>query len=129
MSIGKLIGRGMFVALLAIGPAGGVFAASGHAHDQAAKSELTLNKGAKWQTDAALRQGMAALRGDLAAALPDIHHGRFTAAQYDALATRVEGHVEYLVTNCKPTPEADEQLHVVLGDRKSTRLNSSHYCA
>jgi hypothetical protein len=86
-------------------------AAEGHSHGHAPAglSELKLDHGRKWQTDAALRQGMAEIR----AALDAVHVGRLG---YDGLAKAVEGQIEFMVANCKLPPEADQQLHLVLGE-------------
>lgn len=101
---------------IALGLAGGAQAASQHAHDGhgGTKMEMTLNNGQKWQTDEALRRGMGDIRTALAAALPRIHEGRFTAAEFSALADRVQTHVDDIVANCKLSEEADLQLHVAL---------------
>lgn len=92
------------------------WAAEGHSHGAAAGhlSELTLNAGAKWQTDAPLRQGMDAIRHEMAAALPDIHHGRQSPEAFRGLAEKVHHQVEFMLTNCKLPPETDAQLHLVL---------------
>ena len=88
--------------------------------DPAGKSlyriELTLDHGRKWATDEALRRGMGEMRQSVAAALPKIHHDQFTAAEYERLAADIEGQIDYVTANCKLSPEADMQLHVVLGE-------------
>lgn len=114
MSMHRLI-TGTFVALgLTLATAAGAKAEDAHSHEGADGTELVLNNGAKWETDDPLRTGMAGLRDDIAAALPQIHDGAFTPAQYVELAGKVDGRIQYLVENCKLSPEADEQLHVVL---------------
>ena len=91
-----------------------------HAHGDAAAplvSRLELDKnGQRWPTDASLRAGMADIRAAFDADHPAIHAGRQTDAQYDALAGRIEGHVNTIVAQCKLPPEADAQLHYVVGD-------------
>ena len=96
--------------LLAAAPA---TAADSHRHDTHT-AVLQLDQGARWQTDAALRTGMEAIRDALARAIPQVHAGRFDAAQYRALAEGVEGQVAYIVQNCKLKPEADEVLHAII---------------
>lgn len=96
--------------LLSTSPA---VAADSHRHDNHA-AVLQLDHGARWQTDAALRTGMEAIRDALARAIPQVHAGRFDAAQYRALAEGVEGQVGYIVQNCKLKPEADEVLHAII---------------
>lgn len=114
MSMHRLI-TGTVVALgLTMVAAAGALAEDAHSHDAAAATELVLDNGAKWETDEPLRHGMAGMRDDMAAALPKIHDGAFTPADYSELAGKVDGRIQYLVENCKLSPEADEQLHVVL---------------
>lgn len=115
MSMHGLFTGGLLALGLAIGTAAGALAADTHSHEGAgAGVELVLNDGARWETDDALRQGMIDIRNAMAAALPRIHDGEFISAEYVELADKVDGRIEYLVENCKLTPEADEQLHVVL---------------
>lgn len=110
-----------FTALLALGmltfavPVAN--AAGSHSHDghAAATYELRLNDGKKWETDASLRTGMTNIRGAMAEALPAIHDATLPVAGYQALARRIEGEINYMVENCDLSPEADEQLHAVLG--------------
>lgn len=89
-------------------------AADGH-DDHGDAATLKLDHGRKWQTDAPLRKGMEGIREDLAAVLPAIRKGTLPAKQYDLLASKINGHVGYVVKNCKLAPEADAQLHIVLG--------------
>lgn len=114
MSMHRLIAGSLVALGLALGAAPGALAEDAHSHDAAGAAELVLDHGAKWQTDEALRTGMAGLRDDVAAALPQIHDGAFTPAQYAELAGKIDGRIQYIVENCKLSPEADEQLHVVL---------------
>jgi hypothetical protein len=107
-------------ALIALGLTAGLFgpalaaAPQGHESHGASAIELRLNNGQKWQTDEALRTGMSRIRDALDAALPLIHAGRYGAAEFSALADRVQEQVDYVVANCKLPEEADLQLHVAL---------------
>ena len=88
-----------------------------HAHETtAAPTQLTLNEGRQWETDAALRSGMDNIRATLAASLHDIEHQRLSAKKYGALAARVESEVTKIVAHCKLSPEADAQLHLVIAE-------------
>ena len=98
---------------LAAGFSGAVSAAAPHGHDGHVM-ELTLNNGHKWQTDEALRTGMTRIRAALDAALPMIHAGRYSAAEFSALGDQVQEQVDSIVANCKLPEEADLQLHVAL---------------
>ena len=53
---------------------------------------------------------MESIRGALAQVLPDVHGGRYSAAQYQALGDSVEQQVGYIVQNCKLEPAAYEVL-------------------
>jgi hypothetical protein len=97
------------------GPALAAKDAHEHGHG-AQEAKLVLDHGKKWQTDEALRKGMDAIRGALAADLKAIHANKATPQQYKALAKRVEGEVAGIVQNCKLEPEADAQLHLVVAE-------------
>jgi hypothetical protein len=105
-------------ALLAVSGA----AAAEHKHDHdhgpagGAKPQLTLDHGKKWPTDASLRQGMEQIREQVNAALPAIHAGKMSNAQYDALAKKVNDEVAGIIAACKLPAEADAQLHIVIAD-------------
>lgn len=104
---------------LAVGIAGAAAAAEPHSHGGHAAApglELTLDHGRKWHTDEALRRGMAEMRRQAAASLPLIHERRFVAADYERLAAGIESQIDYVTANCKLSPEADMQLHVVLAE-------------
>lgn len=93
--------------------------AAEHEHDHGhggAKAQLMLDQGRKWPTDAPLRQGMEEIRRQMAAALPAIHGGKMTTAQYDALGRQVHTGIAAMIASCKLAPEADAQLHIVIGD-------------
>jgi hypothetical protein len=88
-----------------------------HAHEtHAAPTQLTLNEGKQWETDAALRSGMENIRATMAASLHDIEYNRLSPKKYAALAARVEAEVTKIVAHCKLSPEADAQLHLVIAD-------------
>ncbi|GAB1412466.1 MAG: hypothetical protein AMXMBFR31_19920 [Candidatus Desulfobacillus denitrificans] len=120
MNATKGIWKLLAAAGLALGlAAGGSLAADAHRHEHdhgAAPARLELNNGKKWETDAPLRQGMENIRGAMEAALPGIHDKKYSAAQYGALAKKVNGEVNGIVANCKLEPKADAQLHLVIAD-------------
>lgn len=86
-----------------------------HAHPAGGGSQLTLNAGKKWQTDAPLRQGMSNVRELVQAAVPGVH-GNYTPDDYLALATGIEKELGTIITNCKLPPEVDAQAHLLLAD-------------
>lgn len=105
------------VAAVAAACAPAAFAApAAHAHDASMPAQLHLDQGRKWASDAALRQGMANVRALVAPQVPEAHAGTMTAAQYAALAAKVEVEVGRIVSNCKLPPDADAVLHVVIGE-------------
>jgi hypothetical protein len=90
----------------------------GHEHDSsaAAVTQLQLDGGKRWPTDASLRQGMADIHAAFEADHPTIHAGKQTDAQYEALAGHIESQVNSIVANCKLPPAADANLHFVVAD-------------
>ena len=90
----------------------------GHEHDSGPSAivNLKLDGGEKWPTDATLRKGMAEIHAAFDADHPAIHAGEETDAQYEALASRIEGQVNLIVANCKLPPAADANLHFVIAD-------------
>ena len=87
-----------------------------HTHSTAGVAQLQLNAGNRWTTDAPLRSGMAAVRKSFEADHPAIHAGKQTAAQYQALAARIEKEVQSIVANCKLPADADANLHYIVAD-------------
>jgi hypothetical protein len=81
-----------------------------------AVTQLQLNGTAKWETDASLRAGMAAIREAFDADHAAIHAGKETDAAYAALAARIEAQVNDIVAHCKLPPQADANLHYVIAD-------------
>lgn len=120
MSVTPRIWKIMAVVGLASGAAFGTATAAEHgthAHHRSAEAgKLVLNKGQKWATDEALRKGMEAIRGQMAAVLHDIHAGKLSAAGYNALATGLGTEVGGIVAHCKLEPQADAQIHLVIAD-------------
>ena len=110
---------GLAVAALAAGAATLAAApaqAQTHGHEASAPTRLSLNQGRKWATDAPLRDGMGRIRALVEPQLAAAHAGKLGAAQYAALAGRIETEVGGIVANCKLEPEADAVLHVVIGE-------------
>lgn len=92
-------------------------AADPHSHEPAAAAHaISLDNGRKWATDGPLRDGMTRIRDALAAHHPEVGAGSRGAAQYEALASTIETNVASIVANCKLSPEADRNLHVVVAE-------------
>ncbi len=110
----KFIATLSAAALLGIGATMAVAEEHHHTHGATGAAQLTLNNGKKWTTDDNLRQGMSRIRDALAAELPAIRNSKASAAQYHALAKKVNEQVEFMVQNCKLDKDADAMLHPVL---------------
>ena len=92
-------------------------AKSEHEHEHVgAAAGMQLDASHKWATDASLRSGMADIRAAFDANHPAIHEGKESDAQYDALASRIEAHVNLIVATCRLPPAADANLHYVIAD-------------
>jgi hypothetical protein len=87
-----------------------------HHHDGGTSAGLSLNNGAKWKTDAPLRQGMKNIRNVLEPQLPAIHNNKLKPAQYQALARAINDELSAIVMSCKLDKDADAMLHLVLAD-------------
>lgn len=87
-----------------------------HGHSEHAVAGLILNDGKKWQTDAALRQGMSEINNAVMKAADAYHHDALTQADANKLALKINEQVNYLIKNCKLEPKADATLHVLIGD-------------
>jgi len=87
-----------------------------HGHDENATSALSLDQGKKWQTDAALRQGMQSINDAVMRNVDTFHHNKLTQSDAEKLAQHINDQVTYLVTNCKLESKADATLHVLIGE-------------
>lgn len=94
------------------------FAAESHDdhHHATSAAGIQLNQGRKWETDAPLRQGMAAIQGELAAKLQAIHQGSLNKEDYAALGRAIEAQIANIVSQCKLEPKADAMLHILIGE-------------
>ena len=100
---------------LAIGSIGTAsVAAPGHLEHTATIAALQLNAGKQWTTDTHLRNGMSRIRDAVFAELDAIHLRTMDAGRYEALARRIDGQIAYIIENCRLSPQADAQLHLVL---------------
>lgn len=89
---------------------------AGHDHAEAAQQTMQLNNGQKWETDAPLRQGMGTLYEIVTGGLSSAHANQATPGDYRQMSEKVVGQIGYIVQNCKLPPEADAQLHILLGN-------------
>jgi len=86
-----------------------------HSHDNHAPSELSLDHGKQWKTDAPLRQGMQSINDAVMKAVPAYHHETLTKVDAEKLSRQINDHVNYLIENCQLDPGADATLHVLIG--------------
>ncbi|PLC49405.1 hypothetical protein CR159_13850 [Pollutimonas subterranea] len=77
---------------------------------------MELNQGQKWETDAALRQGMGALHQIVSRGLDTAHKNALKPDDYKKMSGGIMTQFTYIVENCKLEPEADAQLHILLGN-------------
>lgn len=87
-----------------------------HAESSPAAHTLHLNAGRKWATDAPLRQSMDDINQAMRSAIPLIHQGHFSDADYAALATTLNQKVAHAIEHCKLDPKADAMLHLVIAE-------------
>ncbi len=87
-----------------------------HGHGQHGTSELVLNDGKRWATDAPLRQGLERIRDAVAPIVAASTARPLTKDEGTALSGAIKDQVQYLVENCKLEPKADAALHVLLND-------------
>lgn len=91
-----------------------LLAEEGHDHNSHGSVTLQLDSGKKWETDAPLRKGMAGIRDALASRLGEIHASKLKKAQYTQLSDKISTYTNSIFKNCKLSPKADAQLHLVL---------------
>lgn len=87
-----------------------------HSHDAGPTGKLELKQGAKWPTDAHLRQGMDGIRHAMHEKKAALNSGAFSVEQAHALSQKVNEQITYMVQNCKMDSDADAMLHLVLAD-------------
>lgn len=85
-----------------------------HHHDKAPAEKPVLKKGARWQTDAPLREGMEEIKQLISEALPRAHVGKFSPADYEKLGKSVDAEIQTIFSKCKLPPDADAALHAIL---------------
>jgi len=90
-----------------------------HGHAQQQAMQLKLNDGTLWATDAPLRDGMEQIRAAADIARRAELQGHFDSAEAAALATEVEAGILHMVRNCRLPPDADANLHILLGQLSS----------
>jgi hypothetical protein len=85
-----------------------------HEHHAATELALSSADGARWVTDASLRQGMEAIRAAFLARLPGFRDQSLESGDYQALAGEVQQQLDFMFSNCDLPPAADAELHKLL---------------
>lgn len=78
----------------------------GHSHGPG--GELQLDNRQKWETDQPLRLGMERIRELVSVTKPTF--------DMQAFANGIREQVDYMATNCRLPPAADETLHAMIAD-------------
>jgi hypothetical protein len=107
------------LAVMAIAPSHAAEEASEeheHHHESHATSELSLNAGKKWQTDAPLRESMQSINDAVLNAVPAFEDKTLTKQDAEKLAKHIDEQVAFIVDNCKLEAEADAVLHLLIGE-------------
>lgn len=87
-----------------------------HSHGAEAHGTMELNQGQKWEIDAPLRRGMSELHQIVSTGLDAAHANTLTSDDYKNMSDQIMTQFTYIVENCKLEPEADAQLHILLGN-------------
>jgi len=90
-------------------------AAHGHEHAHATDTALSLNAGEPWQTDEPLRRGMLQIRVASAMLTLAFEAAQLSQPQSAQLAEAVRLSVNTMIAQCQLPPDADANLHVILG--------------
>ena len=109
------LGVAILSGALALVPGAARAEAQQHDHGHGTATQLKLDHGKRWATDAPLREGMTKIRTVVEPRLERVHAGTIDAATYSQMAGEIEAQLAYIVGNCKLAPEADAVLHVIIG--------------
>ena len=97
----------------AVLPASPVFAHDHAATSPAAATDAPAENSQRWPADATLRRNMRGIRAAVEA-LGHYEHGHMGAEQAVAMASKIEGHANEIIAQCKLPPDADAALHAIL---------------
>lgn len=79
-----------------------------------AEKQIQLDQGKKWKTDGPLRQGMDEIRKLIADQYSEINKNKASSSTYLDLASKIESQIQLIFKNCKLSPKADAQLHILI---------------
>lgn len=85
-----------------------------HATDGSGDTDLKLNQGKKWETDASLRKGVTEISASLRDNLKKIQAGKLSLDAYARMGEKINRSLQSIFKNCKLVPEADVVLHTLL---------------
>jgi hypothetical protein len=100
----------------AIGLGAPALAADTHQHAAGEPTKPNLDHGKKWATDEPLRKNMNDIRTALVAKQEGIHKGTLKPEDYKVLGRLVEARVASIVAECKLSPAADANLHLIVAE-------------
>lgn len=87
-----------------------------HQHANQQTHELERNRGQRWNTDAPLREGMERIRTAVDEAMRHTKaSGALDAAKAEKLTGAVDESIQFIVTHCRLEPQADANLHILIG--------------
>lgn len=92
-----------------------------HDHHEHGKTGivLTLNNGKKWSTDKPLRENMSKIHDHIKSKLGRINKKKMRDDEFKGLGKKIKGNIDAIFANCKLTPKADAQLHIILAEMLS----------
>ena len=86
-----------------------------HAHHHESAGELAMDGDQPWQTDEPLRRGMSEIRVAIGMLTPAYEARQLSVAQSRQLTEAVRLSVTNMISQCQLAPDADANLHVILG--------------
>lgn len=87
-----------------------------HSQHHEKKSELSLNKGKKWEVDQTMKENMEAIHTEFEKTHKLHKSKKAAAADYESLSTTITQSAEKIAANCKMEKKMDDTFHVLLGD-------------
>lgn len=95
------------IALISINPAWAQ-------HSQHSESKIQLDHGKKWATDTALRKGMDEINKIIAPHFSNVQENTSNSELFITMANKIDNQIQFIFKNCKLSPKADAQLHILM---------------